>query len=327
MYKYKLNSIRVNYSKKYVALVYIMVLFACFAIAFLIRYLPLFIFSISALFLILATQFKIFRSVGIICFSFSIAIGIVEIALTVRDMVATVSIKKYGANLTEDLGPATHDPNSDYPKRYFSKNRNGTAITGTHTARLLDSKGGVIYDVQYSIGADGFRITPSIDENSKIIVNFYGCSFMFGEGLNDWETIPFFVSRQLNSVRVNNYGFHGFGANNALDIMESTRDLIVGQLNFFLTAPWHAPRGSCKPSWVTGFPRYIMKDDSVLKSGNCRSGVLSKVAYYSKLYSLIEKAFNYESVTDDDFALPSSTPKRIFYSFALFEVNKIKHLA
>ena len=24
---------------------------------------------------------------------------------------------------------------------------------------------------------------------------------------------------------------------------------------------------------------------------------------------------------------PSSTPKRIFYSFALFDVNKIKHLA
>jgi hypothetical protein len=99
------------------------------------------------------------------------------------------------------------------------------ARPGAHRVRNLTLNGDVVYDVIY---------------------NFFGCSFTFGEGLNDGETLPHFAGRTLEGVTSKNFGFH-----QALAILQSKRDT-SGNINFFLTAPWHAERSACLPEWSRG---------------------------------------------------------------------------
>src|SRR5262245_59492381 len=67
-------------------------------------------------------------------------------------------------------------------------------VTGTHRAMKRRLSGETIFDVAYSIGEDGFRVTPGARGVSKAY--FLGCSFMFGWGLNDDQTLLAFFSAQ-----------------------------------------------------------------------------------------------------------------------------------
>lgn len=65
----------------------------------------------------------------------------------------------------------------------------------------------VIYDVTYTINANGLRHTPSSDSSSKSCLLFFGGSFTFGEGLNDNETLPYLMGKALNEkYRIFNFG-------------------------------------------------------------------------------------------------------------------------
>ncbi|MFQ5576976.1 MAG: hypothetical protein ACE5G8_08315 [Anaerolineae bacterium] len=70
----------------------------------------------------------------------------------------------------------------------------------------------VIYDVVYSIDEYSRRITPvdAAGPRSKFIL-FFGGSFVFGEGLNDDATLPFYTARLAPRYRVYNYGLSGYG--------------------------------------------------------------------------------------------------------------------
>lgn len=54
----------------------------------------------------------------------------------------------------------------------------------------------LLYDVTYTIGDDGLRITPKYEliELNQCVV-FFGGSFTFGEGLNDEESMPYLVGK------------------------------------------------------------------------------------------------------------------------------------
>ena len=68
-----------------------------------------------------------------------------------------------------------------------------------------------LYSVAYSIGEDGYRITPGRNEERNKFILFFGCSFTFGEGVNDNETMPYFVSSVASTHQVYNFGFCGYG--------------------------------------------------------------------------------------------------------------------
>jgi hypothetical protein len=114
-----------------------------------------------------------------------------------------------------------------------------------------------IYDVTYTIDADQTRLTPSDSKISApgITVNFFGGSFMFGEGLNDNQTIPYFFSQFIPGATVKNYGFHGHGVHNSLKLLD---DLKAGpaQFNVVLTGAYHAPRASCGKDYTVNHPSY-----------------------------------------------------------------------
>ena len=167
-----------------------------------------------------------------------------------------------------------HDPSSGYRRGYGRQTDIGSqANPGIHTSRKLTSDGEVIYDVIYSIGEDGFRVTPQSISRSRY-VNFFGCSFTFGEGLNDNQTLPFYFAQKSDSYSSKNFGFHGYGPHQAVAILESDRR-IRGDINFLLTSPWHSLRSACKPEYTAGSPRYALVAEQISYAGKCREQDLS----------------------------------------------------
>lgn len=84
--------------------------------------------------------------------------------------------------------------------------------------------GDVIYDAHYTIDKYGHRITS--DEATcncdKKAVLFFGCSFTYGEGIEDNQTLPFiFNLESQKKYSVFNFGFSGYGAHQMLATLEN----------------------------------------------------------------------------------------------------------
>lgn len=189
----------------------------------------------------------------------------------------------------------------DYTKHYFVPSDLGNQATpGVHSSIKYAANNQLIYNAIYTIGDDGFRITPGNHSLKNERVNFFGCSFMFGEGLNDNQTLPYFVAKQ-SPFLVKNFGFHGYGPHQALAILTSHRDT-SGKTNFFLTAPWHAERSACVPSYSTGSPRYYLENGKVIRDGVCggskSKNIFNKILRKSRLYTLISD-FTKQSLSQD----------------------------
>lgn len=79
-----------------------------------------------------------------------------------------------------------------------------------------------IFDAYYTIDEDGLRDTPSSNKKSNQCVSFFGCSFTFGWGLNDNETLPYFFGKQTNQkYKISNFAFNGYAANQMLSQIEN----------------------------------------------------------------------------------------------------------
>lgn len=176
----------------------------------------------------------------------------------------------------------------DFTSGYYAGSDLGVqGRPGVHTARKLLRIGGTIFDVKYTIGADGFRVTPApapappSAPTAGRRINFFGCSYMFGEGVNDDETLPYFVAK-YGGFAVKNYAFQGYGPHQALAILQSGRDT-AGAVNFFLTVPWHAPRAACVPEWTAHSPRYVLDGGKAVRAGTCRETPAAARGFFATL--------------------------------------------
>ncbi len=88
-------------------------------------------------------------------------------------------------------------------------------------------KGGkIVYDVAYTKNKYGLRITPhdiqpvKFNPDFKNVI-FFGCSFIYGEGVNDNESLPFiFEEKSCGKYKAYNFGFHGYGPQQMLRALE-----------------------------------------------------------------------------------------------------------
>ncbi len=74
----------------------------------------------------------------------------------------------------------------------------------------------LIYNMAYHLDDHGHRVTPDSLSTNKKFAAFLGCSFTFGDGLNDDETIPFYFSKNTKTFKGYNFGYSGYGPNQAL---------------------------------------------------------------------------------------------------------------
>jgi hypothetical protein len=132
-----------------------------------------------------------------------------------------------------------------------------------------------IRKVSFSTNSHGFRRTPEID--SKKATLFFGCSFMFGEGLNDDETIPWIFSK-LTDQRAYNFSAPGYAPNHMLAMLEN--DYFDSTLNreydnaniviMLINEHLYRATGAWDPilSDRIGSPRYIIESNTLKRDGN-----------------------------------------------------------
>ncbi len=79
----------------------------------------------------------------------------------------------------------------------------------TH-ARTFDGRSA--FDATYTIDDHSRRVTPqSRPSDRDDYLMFFGCSYTFGIGVQDDETMPFYAAEAASRHHVYNYGFGGYG--------------------------------------------------------------------------------------------------------------------
>ncbi len=131
-------------------------------------------------------------------------------------------------------------------------------------ARRLINGSEVLYDVVYSINDAGLRVTPT-HADAKIAIAFLGCSFTFGDGLNDAQTFPWQVGEKLGAqYQVFNFGKSGFGANSVFANLQENMQLLqkYEHVIFFYTIIEDHQRR------VVLGPRYVLENGVAVRKGD-----------------------------------------------------------
>jgi len=133
------------------------------------------------------------------------------------------------------------------------------------------------YRVTYHSDSQGRRVTPGQEPGRPRNLFFLGCSFTYGEGLEDKQTFPAQVAIRQKLYQVYNYSFHGWGAGNLLrlvhkdgfaqDVSKTTKGKAI-----YLFIDEHIPRviGSLNlyravPDWTENLPYYYLDSDGKLQ--------------------------------------------------------------
>jgi hypothetical protein len=131
-------------------------------------------------------------------------------------------------------------------------------------AGLLHGPQGILFDTNYTIDPNGLRIAPRWDrENSAATILFFGCSFTFGEGVKDNETLPYQVGAQSGGrYRVFNFGFEAYGPEQMLAAIEHGMvSRIVDttpKYAYYVAIPNHVWRVAGRTAWGRHAPRYVV---------------------------------------------------------------------
>jgi hypothetical protein len=131
----------------------------------------------------------------------------------------------------------------------------------------------LLYDVVYTIDANGLRMTPAYrGDGIPGCILFFGGSFTFGEGVNDTQAMPYIVGAGSNDrYRVFNFGYRGYGPHQMLSALEhGTVDNVVGECKvryvFYQAVRAHIKRSAgVRPMLADKHgPRYRLPDHGEL---------------------------------------------------------------
>lgn len=231
-----------------------------------------FLWAISAVLVLAAIYLSRLRDFFIAIISLSVTLAIVEMGL---GYLPGLLAKKGDLNSQARSTYFDSDQQYNTPAYWQLTEFGSQPRPGDFRARKLASDGELIYDVNYVIGSDGFRITPQFEGIPKRSLNFLGDSFTFGEGLQNQETMAYFVGEESRKsgkqVTVKNFGMSGGGVHQALAILQSKLP-IDAKTHFILTAPWHSSRAACADFFTLGSPKYVLgTSGEVIRDGYCRS--------------------------------------------------------
>ena len=146
--------------------------------------------------------------------------------------------------------------------------------------------GGMIADVTYTIDANGLREIPAPTHKRPRKVAFFGCSFMFGHGVQDDQTLPYyFVQESGGTFEGFNFAGEGWGPHQMLREIEDgfvRRVVGIPDLAIYEVIPDHLRRVAGRAPWEDG-PKYeLCPGDEACYSG----------AYHSTYYNLFRRWTN-----------------------------------
>jgi hypothetical protein len=200
-----------------------------------------------------------------------------------------------------------------------------TRVTKLGPAGLFHHPREQLYDVTYTIDSNRLRVAPPyrIGESADSVL-FFGCSFTFGEGLGDNETLPYQVGVESGGLyRTFNFSFHGYAPN---QMLASIEDGIVQRVvdptpryAYYIALPNHVWRVAGRVAWGGHAPRYLQDTNgTVYRAGNfehhnpitLRLG-LGRVAGQLKKSAIWRVLSTHDSrITDDDIRLYFAVVRR-----------------
>ena len=150
--------------------------------------------------------------------------------------------------------------------------RPGVVTTATqHHGDTLD------FEVTYTIDENGLRVSPPTQSSThEQCLLFMGCSFTYGHGLNDEDTLPYQTGlKTQGQYQIFNFGFSGYGAHHMLaQLQEGSVEKITKcrpKAVIFSALPHHVMRSAGTLTWAFG-PRYKLSEDGSLRF----TGLLSR---------------------------------------------------
>lgn len=154
------------------------------------------------------------------------------------------------------------------------------------------------YDVTYTIGADGLRITPPAADGAACVL-FFGDSITFGEGVEDDEALPYRAGLALGErYRTYNFGFHGYGPHQMLASLEhGLVDEVIGcrpRYAFYLALFDHVSRAAGLRSWDPHGPHYTLDDGTAVYRGHFDDGALLP----APLRELLEESLTFQRLRE-----------------------------
>jgi hypothetical protein len=150
---------------------------------------------------------------------------------------------------------------------------------GTQTTAAMTWRGLPVYDVTYTFDETGLRISPPAPpsdsmDGARACVLFFGCSYTFGEGVEDDETMPYRVGvRAGGRAEVRNFGYSGYGPHQMLAALESgfaERAAGCRPTHVVYQAVYHhVVRAAGIWIWDSHGPRYVLGPDGrAVRHGN-----------------------------------------------------------
>jgi hypothetical protein len=173
----------------------------------------------------------------------------------------------------------------------------------------------LLYHVVYTIDSHGLRTGPptnNSNENATCVL-FFGCSFTFGEGLNDEETMPYLVGvKSKGKYCTYNFGFHGYGPHQMLALLEHClEEKITGckpKYAIYQALMDHVRRSSGLVSYGQYGPRYVLNPNGqvifvgrFIDNKNDENGMIARIIdQFKKSFVLKATLFKERSINSDD---------------------------
>lgn len=105
----------------------------------------------------------------------------------------------------------------------FSQNLGYKAKPSTKVSAIAKKNNTIIYKVTFTTDSHGRRVTPEKNSQPKDrSIMFFGSSFTFGDGVQDNETMPYYVAQHAPYCRAYNYGFFSYGPQHMLAALENS---------------------------------------------------------------------------------------------------------
>lgn len=201
-------------------------------------------------------QTKKYRRFKVLSVFLGLSLGVLVALIVLRSFVKEGAPRFFGNYVLE--GFVEHSFLGYAPK----------ANTVLHSCKVVE--GDTIYCVKYSIDDAGRRTVPTNDTATKHVL-IYGCSFAYGEGVNDDETFAYQLGLQRKNLQVYNHAYSGYGPQQMLaNLQWETPSAYVNQQEgylLYMMLPEHVYRATGEPYYLQGWgsssPHYALQGDSL----------------------------------------------------------------
>lgn len=186
---------------------------------------PFFYVALQAAIVFLLLSYKLKKSDYLKAFFFNLAIVVLFFGLV------EAYFAWFPAPITKKERVESNNSSFQGPGPYYIHDEIRGYAAASNAKKISKKMVGdkVLYDVVYTTNQYGLRVEPhdlapsknSLSNDYKNVV-FFGGSFTFGEGVNDNEALPYLLEElSAGKYRAYNFGFHGYGPQQMLRIIET----------------------------------------------------------------------------------------------------------